>query len=194
MAALGFNPKAFVGGHLTSNPVVRETLGSKMEGMIGTSVWLPQFKFKDGKFPSAQAFADKFNATYGYAPTYHAAFTYVLPWIYQEVLKDADPSDPFNQASLRKKLASFKCEDSIWGPISFDKVGRIVTSNPVVRPSRRAEDHRTGRDGRVRRGLSEARLVRVAAATIETQRRSEGMPVLQWVERTLCRSSYFRRT
>jgi branched-chain amino acid transport system substrate-binding protein len=126
MSALGVNPKAFVGGHLATNPVVRDTLGKKMEGIIGTSVWLPEFPFKDDMFESAQAFADRFKKTYGYIPTYHGAFTYILPWIYQEVLKDADPADPFNQDFLRNSLAHFNRQDTIYGPISFDKVGRIA--------------------------------------------------------------------
>lgn len=125
MAALGVNPKAFIGGHLVTNPVVRETLGPKINGIIGTSVWLPQFPFKDDKFASAAAFADKFNSTYGYVPTYHGASTYILPWIYQEALKNADPKDPFNQDFLRKGLAEFNRKDTIWGAVSFDKVGRI---------------------------------------------------------------------
>lgn len=126
MSALGINPKAFVGGHLATNPVVRETLGPKMQGVIGTSVWLPQFPYKDDKFESAQGFADRFKEQYGYIPTYHGAFTYILPWLYQAVLKDADPSDPFNQDFLRQGLAKFSSEETIWGPVSFDKVGRIA--------------------------------------------------------------------
>lgn len=125
MSALGVQPKAFIGGHLATNPVVRQTLGPKMNGIIGTSVWLPEFPFKDDKFASAAEFAEKFKQTYGYVPTYHGAFTYILPWIYQEILKTADPKDPFNQDSLRKALASFNRKDTIWGPISFDKFGRI---------------------------------------------------------------------
>jgi len=133
MSALGVNPKAFVGGHLATNPVVRETLGSKMNGVIGTSVWLPQFPYKDDKFGSALAFAEKFKEGYGYIPTYHGAVSYVLPWLYQEVLKNADPADPFNQDFLRKSLAEFNQQDTIWGPISFDKTGRIARdSAPAV--------------------------------------------------------------
>jgi ABC-type branched-chain amino acid transport systems, periplasmic component len=126
MSALGVNPKAFIGGHLVTNPVVRETLGPKIQGVIGTSVWLPQFPYKDDKFASAKAFADRFNEQYGYIPTYHGAFTYILPWLYQEVLKDADPSDPFNQDFLRQGLAKYSNNDTIWGPVSFDEVGRIA--------------------------------------------------------------------
>ncbi len=125
MSALGVQPKAFIGGHLATNPVVRQALGPKMNGIIGTSVWLPEFPFKDDKFGSAAEFAAKFKEAYGYIPTYHGAFTYILPWIYQEVLKGADPKDPFNQDFLRKSLASFNRRDTIWGPVSFDKSGRI---------------------------------------------------------------------
>ena len=125
MSAIGVNPKAFVGGHLTGSPMVRNTLGTKMDGIIGTAVWLPQFKYKDDKFASAQEFADKYKAEFGYVPTYQAAFSYIIPWIYQQVLRDANPSDPFNAASLRQRLAALNVRDSIWGPIAFDERGRI---------------------------------------------------------------------
>lgn len=125
MSALGIQPKAFVGGHLASNPVVRETLGTKMQGVLGTAVWLPQFPYKDDMFASGQAFSERFQKEYGYVPTYQAAYTYILPWIYQEILKDADPADPFNPDRLRDGLLKFRRTDTIWGPVSFDKVGRI---------------------------------------------------------------------
>jgi len=105
--------------------VVKETLGSKMNGMLGSAVWLPQFKYRDDKFVSAQDFADKFKAAYGYVPTYQAAFSYIIPWIYQQVLRDADPANPFASAGLRQRLAKLDIKDSIWGPISFDERGRI---------------------------------------------------------------------
>lgn len=125
MSAIGVNPNAFVGGHLTTSPVVKDTLGPKMQDMIGSAVWLPQFKYRDDKFASAQEFADKFRETYGYVPTYQAAFSYILPFIYQQVLRDADPADPFNPKTLRDRLSKLEVKDSIWGPISFDDKGRI---------------------------------------------------------------------
>lgn len=125
LATLGINPKAFVGGHLTTSPIVKQSLGSKMNGVIGTSVWLPEFKYSDDKFTSCQDFSEKFKAAYGYIPDYHVADTYVLPWIYQDILKDADPADPFNPDKLRKALAAYNNDKTIWGPVSFDKRGRI---------------------------------------------------------------------
>lgn len=133
MAALGVMPKAFVGGHLTMSPIVRETLGPKMDGIVGSTFWAPQLKYSDQTFPSGEAFSEKFKATFGYAATYHAVYTYILPWIYQEVLKDADPKDPFNQSELRRKLAAFKRDNSMWGPISFNEKGRIkVEAAPAI--------------------------------------------------------------
>jgi branched-chain amino acid transport system substrate-binding protein len=125
MSAIGVNPKAFVGGHLTTSPVVLQTLESKMDGIIGSAVWLPKFKYKDDKFSSAEEFAEKFRAIYGYVPTYQAAFSYIIPFIYQQVLRDADPVDPFNPKTLRARLSKLDIKDSIWGPISFDQRGRI---------------------------------------------------------------------
>lgn len=125
MSAIGVNPKAFVGGHLTTSPVVKETLGSKMQGIIGSTVWLPQFKYRDDKYASAQEFAEKFKADYGYLPTYQAAFSYILPYIYQRALREADPQDPFNPKTLRERLSRLDLKDTIWGPVSFDERGRI---------------------------------------------------------------------
>lgn len=125
MSAIGVNPKAFVGGHLTTSPAVKETLGSKMQGIVGSTVWLPQFKYRDDKFASAQEFAEKFKAAYGYLPTYQAAFSYILPYLYQQVLRDADPQDPFNPKTLRERLSRLDVKDTIWGPVSFDERGRI---------------------------------------------------------------------
>lgn len=125
MSAIGVNPKAFVGGHLTGSPVVKATLGAKMQGIIGSAVWLPQFKYKDDKFSSTMDFAQKYKEANGYIPTYQAAFSYILPWIYQQVLRDADPKDPFNPKAMRQRLSQLNVQDSIWGPISFDGKGRI---------------------------------------------------------------------
>lgn len=131
MSALGVNPKAFVGGHLTTSPIVKQTLGTKIRDIIGVTLWLPQFRYKDPFFASPQAFSEKFQATYGYPPTYHAAMAYSIPILYQEVLRDANPADPFNQDAIREKLKKVNIE-TVWGPISFDNRGRIKRGGAPV--------------------------------------------------------------
>lgn len=132
LSTLGVAPKAFIGGHLTTNPVVKQTLGPKMRDMIGVTLWMPSLKFSDPHFESPAAFAAKFAETYGYAPTYHAAMAYSIPLLYELALKDTDPNDPFNQARIKQALLSTKME-SVWGPIAFSEKGRIQRETmPVI--------------------------------------------------------------
>ncbi|OAE48194.1 amino acid ABC transporter substrate-binding protein [Agrobacterium tumefaciens] len=132
LSTIGVQPKAFVGGHLTTNPVVKQTLAAKIREMIGVTLWMPTLQFQDPHFESPKAFADKFTQTYGYAPTYHAAMAYSIPLLYELALKNADPSDPFNQAALKQKLLSLQTE-TVWGPIAFSPKGRIQRETmPVI--------------------------------------------------------------
>lgn len=132
MSTLGVNPKAFVGGHLTTSPSVKQALGAKMQGIMGVNFWMPQMKYKDANFKSCEEFNERFTKTYGYAPTYHAVMAYSVPLVYQAALHDADPSDPFNQENLRAKLLALQAE-SVWGPVSFDARGRIKRAGvPVI--------------------------------------------------------------
>jgi branched-chain amino acid transport system substrate-binding protein len=132
MSALGVNPKAFIGGHLTTSPTVKQTLGKKLTDVYGVTFWLPQFKYTDPHFKSPAEFADAFKQAYGYEPTYHAALSYALPMVYEAALRDADPKNPFDQAALRERIQKVKLE-TVWGPISFDKRGRIERGGaPVI--------------------------------------------------------------
>jgi ABC-type branched-chain amino acid transport systems, periplasmic component len=132
MATLGVQPKAFIGGHLTTNPVVKETLGPKLKDVIGVTLWTPSLKYTDPHFESPQAFATAFEAAYGYAPTYHAAMAYSIPVIYEHILKDADPADPLNQEKIKQALLQIEIE-TVWGPISFNEKGRIQREGmPVI--------------------------------------------------------------
>ncbi len=121
-AALDFNPKAIIGGHLTTNPSVKSTLGDKLRDVYGVTLWLPQFKYKDDYFSSCQDFADKHRAAKGFPPTYHSAMSYTLPYLFQHAAGVAKTTD---NAAIRKVLLDLKDFPSIWGPISFNDRGRI---------------------------------------------------------------------
>jgi branched-chain amino acid transport system substrate-binding protein len=57
---------------------------------------------------------------------------YSIPLLYELVLKDADPADPFNQATLKRKLLALQTE-TVWGPIAFSPKGRIQRETmPVI--------------------------------------------------------------
>jgi len=132
-AALDVNPKAIVGGHLTTNPVVKETLKGQLQYIYGITNWLPQMAYKDKYYASCQAFADKFQAAYGYAPTYHAPMAYTIPYIYAHVLADGAGGDPLNQDTMRKRIASLNNLETVWGPVKFTDKGRIITPGlPVL--------------------------------------------------------------
>ncbi|TDP45583.1 amino acid ABC transporter substrate-binding protein [Zavarzinia compransoris] len=132
MSTLGVVPKAFVGGHLTTTPAVKQSLGSKLRNVIGVTFWTPALQYKDPHFEGPRAFLAKFEETFGYTPTYHAAAAYSVPLLYQMALKDADPADPFNQEHIRQNLLKVKTE-TVWGPISFNERGRIQREGvPVI--------------------------------------------------------------
>lgn len=132
-AALDFNPRAIVGGHLTTTPTVKSTLGDKLDYVYGVTSWLPQFPYKDPHFASCQAFFDKHKASKGFDPTYHSAVAYTIPLLYELALRDAPKENPFDNEVIRKKLLAMNGVETIWSPIRFTEKGRIVTSGlPVI--------------------------------------------------------------
>ena len=133
MSALDVNVKAFVGGHLTTSPSVKETLKDKLEHVYGVTLWLPQFKYTDPHFANCQAFADKHKASKGFDPTYHSAMAYTIPLLYELALKDPSGGNPLDNQVIRKKLLAMKGQQTLWGPISFTEKGRIIGSGlPVI--------------------------------------------------------------
>ncbi len=130
--ALDVNPKAIVGGHLTTNPIVKDTLKGQLQYIYGITNWLPEMAYKDKYYANCQAFADKFKEVYGFAPTYHAAMAYAIPYIYQQILADGSEGNPLDTKIMRKRLAALNGLESIWGPIKFNDKGRIQTAGVPV--------------------------------------------------------------
>jgi branched-chain amino acid transport system substrate-binding protein len=132
-AALDFNPKAIVGGHLTTNPTVKNTLQDKLQDVYGVTLWLPQFTYKDPHFASCQEFFEKFKASKGFAPTYHCALAYTIPLLYELALRDSRGADPTDNQVIRQKLIAMNNVETIWGPIKFSPKGRIESEGlPVI--------------------------------------------------------------
>ncbi len=123
MKALDVNVGALVGGHLTTNPVVKETLGKDLEGVYGVTLWLPTLKWKDPHFAGPADFSEKFKAAKGYAPTYHAAMAYTACVAYELVLADAKGDNPFDADAMRAALLALKTE-TVFGPLAFNEKGR----------------------------------------------------------------------
>src|SRR3546814_571251 len=132
-AALGFNPKAILGGYLTTVPSVKKALGSYMRDLYGIAMWLPQFKYTDPHFASCQEFADKFLASKKVEAEYHCAMSYVMPLLYELTLKGATEENPLDNQVIRKKLQAMNGVDTVWGPISFSDRGRVASAGlPVI--------------------------------------------------------------
>lgn len=123
MKALDVNVKALVGGHLTTNPVVKETLGKDLDGVYGVTLWLPTLGWKDPHFAGPADFSEKFKAAKGYAPTYHAAMAYTACVAYEQVLQGAKADNPYDAAALRQALFDLKTE-TVFGPLAFNEKGR----------------------------------------------------------------------
>lgn len=129
-SALDLNVKAIVGGHLTTNPSVKSAVGDKLRDIYGITLWLPQFKYRDKYFASCQEFADKHRAAKGFAPTYHSAMSYTLPYLFEVAANEAGSTD--NEA-IRKRLLAMKNVPTIWGPVTFNDRGRIQSGGmPVI--------------------------------------------------------------
>lgn len=132
-AALDFNPKAIVGGHLTTNPTVKTNLADKLQNVYGVTLWLPQFTYKDPHFASCQEFFDKFKAAKGFAPTYHCALAYTIPLLFEMAMRDGRGGDPLDNQVMRQKLVAMNNLETIWGPIKFSAKGRIESAGlPVI--------------------------------------------------------------
>ena len=132
-AALGFNPKAILGGYLTTVPSVKEALGSNMRDLFGVAMWLPQFKYADPHFGSCQEFADKFTAYTKVEAEYHCAMAYSMPLLYEMTLRGATESNPLDNQVIRKKLQAMNGVETVWGPVSFNEQGRMASPGlPVI--------------------------------------------------------------
>jgi len=93
-----------------------ESLGDDAEYVYGSEWWLPQMGWKGrGIFESSQAFAEEFEAEYGYKPSYHPAGSAAAAEILRLCIEDTDSLDT---EVLRECLLDFD-EEIFWGPQAF---------------------------------------------------------------------------
>jgi ABC-type branched-subunit amino acid transport system substrate-binding protein len=123
--------KVLDGGHATISPFLKETLGRRMKNIMGVSFWLPEAKTKDIHYKDSVEFGQKFEKRFGYEPGYHVALAYQLMTLYEVVLRDADPKNPFNTESLRRALLKVD-KDMIYGRVRFNQKGRMLSDMLVI--------------------------------------------------------------
>lgn len=123
--------KLLDGGHATISPFLKESLGKRMKNILGVTFWLPEAKTKPLHFKDSIEYGKKFQERFGYEPDYHVALAAQLLELYETVLKDADPKDPFNTDAIRQALLKTD-KDMIYGRVRFNQKGRLSTDMLVI--------------------------------------------------------------
>lgn len=123
--------KLLDGGHATISPFLKESLGKRMKNILGVTFWLPEAKTKPLHFKDSIEFGKEFQKRFGYEPDYHVALGAQLLELYETVLKDANPKDPFNTDAMRQALLKTD-KDMTYGRIRFNQKGRLSTDMLVI--------------------------------------------------------------
>ncbi|MGH3768786.1 MAG: amino acid ABC transporter substrate-binding protein [Pseudonocardiaceae bacterium] len=100
-----------------------QTLGSKANGVLSSSQWVPEVKGSEALFGSATAYRDGFRAAFGHDPEYHNAEATAACLAMVLAVRNAGSTDP---DKVRAALAQLD-EQSFFGPLKFDDKGENVT-------------------------------------------------------------------
>jgi branched-chain amino acid transport system substrate-binding protein len=119
------------GGYATMTPFLKQSLGAGMKHIVGATFFLAQARTKDEHYGNSMTFAETFKKKYGYEPDYHTVLAYMIPGLYEVLLKDANPEDPFNPDDMRKRLLAMD-RDMLWGRVRFNEKGRIIKDMLVI--------------------------------------------------------------
>lgn len=125
------NFKLIDGGHATLSPFLTESLGKRMKNIFGVTFWLPEANTRDIHFKNSIEFGKKFQERFGYQAEYHVALAYQLMTLYEVVLKNANPKDPFNTEYMKKALLDMD-RDLIYGRVNFNQKGRLQSEMLVI--------------------------------------------------------------
>ena len=135
---INFNAKMWDGGHLTTNPVVKKTLGRKLEYVFGRTWWLPEMKYpgynwKRGgpKFKNSLEFAKAFKAKFGYDADYHTMLAWSVLDTYAIALQDVTADNPFDPSVVKEAVAKVNYVN-LFGPCRFSPEGRSVAKDMGV--------------------------------------------------------------
>lgn len=120
---IDLNPKAFAaGGAGFSLPDFLKGAGDTAEYTISVTQWTP-----DSKWPGSQEWANRFRAKFNYAPSYHSIQSYISLKVLADAIERAGSTD---RTAIRDALRATRMEETIFGPISFDKAGQ--NDHPVA--------------------------------------------------------------
>ncbi|HXN90814.1 MAG TPA: amino acid ABC transporter substrate-binding protein [Candidatus Sulfotelmatobacter sp.] len=124
---LGVKPKyGFAATVAPPTPAFISALGTKSEGVIGSTQWVPEISASDSIFGSAKQFLTNFTNTFGWSATqypYQAADAAAACEALALAIQKAGSADP---AAVRTALAGLSA-DTFYGHIQFDSTGMNTT-------------------------------------------------------------------
>ena len=127
---LGVKPKlGFAATVAPPTPAFISALGSKSEGVLGSTQWVPEISASDSIFGNAQQFLTNFTNTFGWATTqypYQAADAAAGCEAMALAIEKAGSADA---AAVRTALVGLKA-DTFYGHIEFDSTG-MNTNKPM---------------------------------------------------------------
>jgi branched-chain amino acid transport system substrate-binding protein len=123
-AELGVTPAGgFAETVAPPTPDFVKTLGSKANGVLSSSQWVPEVKGSDAFMGNAAEYRDGFQAKFGQAPEYHNAEATAACLAMVLAVQKAGSADP---DKVRDTLAALD-EQSFFGPLKFNDRGENVT-------------------------------------------------------------------
>ena len=127
---LGVKPKlGFAATVAPPTPAFISALGTKAEGVLGSTQWVPEISASDSLFGTARQFLTSFTNTYGWSQNqypYQAADAAAGCEALALAIGKAGSADP---AAVRTALVGLKA-DTFYGHIEFDSTG-MNTSKPM---------------------------------------------------------------
>lgn len=127
---LGVKPKlGFAATVAPPTPGFISALGTKAEGVIGSTQWVPEISTSDSIFGNAHQFLTNFTDTFGWSAQqypYQAADAAAACEALALAIQKAGSTDP---TSVQKALAGLKV-DTFYGHIEFDATG-MNTNKPM---------------------------------------------------------------
>jgi branched-chain amino acid transport system substrate-binding protein len=129
---LGVKPKlGFAATVAPPTPAFISALGTKSEGVLGSTQWVPEISASDSVFGSARQFLSNFTNTYGWSQNqypYQAADAAAGCEALALAIEKAGSDDP---AAVRTALKGLKA-DTFYGHIEFDSTGMNTTKPMYV--------------------------------------------------------------
>lgn len=127
---LQFAPKIIGFTNATAIPDFRTSMGADVEYVYGSEWWTPNMTWQDPIFGSASEFAEKFEAAYGYEPTYHNAAAAASGQVLAAAMQQAGTISDVNK--VREALLTLDTE-TFFGRVKFDERGvNVAGSSGVV--------------------------------------------------------------